>query len=127
RFETSANDVIGRRKAPYFRRTSTRVSMAVPRPLSKKLREALGPDSGEDLVTWLQEMRAEHDEKLASIHGDFAELRHEMQASESRVVERIRKLEVTLDDRIHGVDERTGRVAARVAEGEAVRSRRRWV
>ena len=70
-------------------------------------------------MTWLQEMRAEHDEKLASIHADFAELRHEIQASESRVVERIHKLEVTLGDRIHGVDERLGRVEVRVAEVKA--------
>jgi chromosome segregation ATPase len=93
--------------------------MSFPTPLSKKLREALGPDAGEDLVTWLQEMRAEHDEKLASIRADFAELRHEIQASESRVVERIHKLEVTLGDRIHGVDERVGRVEVRVAEVKA--------
>jgi hypothetical protein len=72
--------------------------MAVPTPLSRKLREALGPEAGEDLVTWLQEMRAEHEEKLAAIHADFAEYRHEMaeliQASESRLVERIHKVEV---------------------------------
>ena len=72
--------------------------MAVPRPLSKKVREALGPDAGEDLVTWLQEMRAEHDEKLAAIRGDFAELRHEMQASESRLIEHIHEVEVRVGE-----------------------------
>ena len=43
-------------------------------------------------------MRADHDEKLAAIHADFAEFRHEMaaliQASESRLVEHIHKVEV---------------------------------
>jgi hypothetical protein len=74
--------------------------MAVPSPLSKKLREALGPDVGEDLVTWLAEMRAEHEEKLAAIHADFAEYRHEMatliHASESRLLDRIGKVEVRI-------------------------------
>ena len=55
--------------------------MAVPAPLSKKLREALGPDAGEDLVTWMHEMRAEHEEKLATIRADMAAL---IQGSESR-------------------------------------------
>ena len=86
--------------------------MAVPTPLSKKLREALGPDAGEELVTWLQEMRAEHEEKLAANNADFAEFRHEMaaliQASEARLVERI-----------HGVDEHIGRVEVRLAEVKA--------
>jgi len=86
--------------------------MAIPGPLSKKLRDAMGPDAGSDLVTWLQEMRAEHDEKLAAIHADFAEFRHEIasliQASELRLV-----------DRIHAVDERIGRVEVRVADVKA--------
>jgi len=63
-------------------------------------------------VTWLQEMRAEHEEKLAAIHADFAEYRHEITAviaaSEARLVERI-----------HGVDERIGRVEVRLADLKA--------
>jgi hypothetical protein len=94
--------------------------MAVPTPLSKKLREALGADAGEDLVTWLQEMRADHEEKLAAIHADFAEYRHEMaaliQASEARLVERI-----------HGVDERIGRVEVRLADVKADLMKRSFV
>ena len=101
--------------------------MAVPAQISKKLRESLGPEAGEILVTWLQEMRAEHDELRASIRADFAEFRHEMaaliQASESRLIDRIHKEVVTLGDRIHAVearlDERVGRVEVRVAEVKA--------
>lgn len=84
--------------------------------MSKKLREALGPDAGEELVTWLQEMRAEHEEKLAAIHADFAEYRHEMaaliQGSEFRLVERMHGVETKLDERI-------GKVELRVAEVKA--------
>ena len=76
--------------------------MSVPTPLSKKLRDAMGPDAGDDLVIWLQEMRAEHDEKLAAIHADFAEFRHEIasliQASESRLIDRIHGVEVRVAD-----------------------------
>jgi hypothetical protein len=47
-------------------------------------------------------MRAEHDEKLAAIHADFAELRHEMAAlmksSESRLLEHIHKVDVRVAD-----------------------------
>ena len=90
--------------------------MPVPAPLSKKLREALGLDAGEELVTWMHEMRTEHDELLAAIHADFAEYRHEMaaliQGSESRLLERIHLVEVTLGDRI-------GKVEVRVAEVKA--------
>jgi hypothetical protein len=43
-------------------------------------------------------MRAEHEETLAAIHADFAEYRHEMaaliHASESRLLDRIGKVEV---------------------------------
>jgi len=90
--------------------------MAVPTPLSKKLREALGPDAGEDLVTWLQEMRAEHEEKLAAIHADWAEYRHEMaaliQGSEFRLLERIHGAEKSLNERIGNVEVRLAEVKA---------------
>jgi hypothetical protein len=76
--------------------------MPVPSRLSKKLRDALGQDAGEDLVTWMQEMKAEHEEKLAAIRADFAEFRHEMagliHASESRLLDRIGKVEVRVAD-----------------------------
>ena len=84
----------------YHPRNFTRASRAVPTPLSKILREALGPNAGEELVTWLQEMRADHEEKLAAIHADFAEYRHEMaaliQATESRLADRIGKVEIRI-------------------------------
>jgi len=72
--------------------------MPVPSGLSKKLRESIGQETGEDLVTWLNEMRTEHDELRAAIRADFAEFRSEMaaliQASESRMVARIANVEV---------------------------------
>lgn len=68
-------------------------------------------------------MRAEHEEMLAAIHTDFAEYRHEMavliQASESRLVERIHKDVATLGDRIHAFDARIGNVEVRIAEVKA--------
>jgi hypothetical protein len=76
--------------------------MALPAPIPKKLREALGPDAGDDLVTWLQEMRAEsakaRQEVLAAI-----------KASELTMIERLHKLELNLGDRV-------GKVEVRVAE-----------
>lgn len=109
--------------------------MAVPTRVSNRLREALGPDVGDDLVTWLQELRAEHEQN----RREMAAL---IQASESRLVERIHKVEVTLAERIHGVEnslserlgerihgvenslserlgERIGKVEVRVAEVDA--------
>jgi hypothetical protein len=71
--------------------------MALPAPLPQSLRKALGPEAGDELMTWLQEMRAE-----------AAQSRQEMvaaiQASELRMVERINQLEVRLIDRISKVD-----------------------
>jgi hypothetical protein len=77
--------------------------MALPAPISKKLREALGADAGGDLVTWLQEMRSEsaqaRQEMLAAI-----------KASELTMIERMHKLEVNLGERIGNVDVRVAEV-----------------
>ena len=70
--------------------------MALPAPLSRKLRDKLGSDAGDDLVTWLAEMRAEHEERLAK---DKAEIL----AMEARLVERMGALEIRLTDRIADV------------------------
>jgi len=61
-------------------------------------------------------MRAEHEEKVAAIHADFAEYRHEMaaliQGSELRLLERIHGLETKLDERIGKVEVRLADVKA---------------
>ena len=78
--------------------------MSVPPRLASKLNESLGPDAAGDLVTWLDEMRAER--------ADFAELRQEMRAMGSRLEEklgdRIHALEVSLRSEIHAVETRLG-------------------
>jgi hypothetical protein len=66
--------------------------MGVPAPLSRKLRDKLGSETGEALVTWLEEMRAEHVEQLA------------------RIDERMGAMEIRLTERIHRVELRVGEV-----------------
>ena len=51
--------------------------MPVPSNVARKLREVLGPEAGEDLVTWMGE--------TAAVRADLAELRHEMQVSVARM------------------------------------------
>lgn len=67
-------------------------------------------------MTWLQEMRAEHEQ----YRREMAAL---IQASESRLVERIHQVEVTLGERIHGVEnslsERLGERIGKVEVGVA--------
>ncbi len=78
--------------------------MPIPSRLARKLNETLGSVAAGDLVTWLDEMRAEHLEMRA----DFAELRQDLRAMEVRVKEdfggRIHALEVNLRKEIHAVD-----------------------
>ena len=55
--------------------------MAVPHSLARKLRDTLGQDSGEDLVTWLEEERAERaqlDGRMVAIQQQLAGLRELM-------------------------------------------------
>ena len=79
-----------------------------PPRLASKLNESLGPDAAGDLVTWLDEMRADR----ADVRADFAELRQEMRAMGSRLEEnlggRIHALEVSLRSEIHAVETRLG-------------------
>ena len=70
--------------------------MAFPAPLSRKLRDKLGSDAGEKLVSWLDEMRAEHQSVLDRIDARFLE-------SENRMNERIHALEIRLTGRISDV------------------------
>ena len=94
--------------------------MAVPSPLSKKLREALGAEAAEDLVTRLDEARFQRDEFRASVRADFAEFRQEILAaihdSEIRMVERIHKVQLdlgeTLGAQLQALDRRIGDVKA---------------
>ena len=51
--------------------------MHVPSHVARRLREVLGPEVGEDLVTWMDETSA--------IRADLAELRHEMQVGFARL------------------------------------------
>jgi len=94
--------------------------VAVPSPLSKKLREALGAEAAEDLVTRLDEARFQRDEFRASIRADFGEFRQEVLAaihdSEMRMLERIHKVQLdlgeTLGAQLQALDRRIGDVKA---------------
>jgi hypothetical protein len=90
--------------------------MSIPPRLAGKLNETLGVEAAGDLVTWLDEMRAQH----AEMRADFAELRQEMLAMEMRLRERTAALEVrlgekldgrmkTLSDELHAVDNKIER------------------
>jgi hypothetical protein len=68
--------------------------MALPSHLSKKLRQTLGADAGGDLVTWLEEMRAEREE----MRGEFAQIRALIAALERRSDERFADLKVSIAD-----------------------------
>ena len=62
--------------------------------LPSALRESLGPHAAEDLVTIVDEMRAEH----AAFRADFAESRREVNARFDRMDERFQALEIKLGD-----------------------------
>jgi hypothetical protein len=76
--------------------------MSIPPRLAGKLNETIGPDAAGDLVTWLDEMRAEHLEMREGIRADFAEIRQEIRAAEARVTEK-------LGAQIHVVDNKIER------------------
>jgi hypothetical protein len=79
------------------------------------------------VVTWLQELRAQHEEMRAGIRADFAEFRHEIrheiqiivQAAELRLIDRIHATEMELGARITETEtrlaDRISKVAARVS------------
>lgn len=75
--------------------------MPFPPHLSKKLRRRLGDDAGGDLVTWLEEMRAEHEQLLSRIDALEALLTQRMDNLDSRfakVDERLAGLQVAIAD-----------------------------
>lgn len=100
--------------------------MAVPSQLSKLLRGSLGEDAGGDLVSWLDEMRLDHDKSRA----EMAAL---IQALARRVDEGFAKVDVgfakvddgfakidarfaTAEDRFATVDDRFAKVDERLAD-----------
>jgi hypothetical protein len=87
--------------------------MSASRHLSNKLRETLGSEAGEELMTWLDEERSERQNLRAdfgTLRADFAELRQEMQAGFARVsadvTAQIHALDLKLAERIHVLDKR---------------------
>lgn len=79
--------------------------MSFPAHLSKNLRRKLGEDTEGDLVMWLEEMRAEHEEQLS-------ETRAEIRAMEARLLQRI-------DDRFAKVDDRLAGLQVAIADSKA--------
>src|SRR5688500_2791803 len=71
-------------------------TMSLPASISKRLRETLGNNTGGDLVTWLDEQRAES----AQVRADLAECKTEMLAAmhamELRLADRIGRVESDL-------------------------------
>lgn len=78
---------------PHRVETSAEYIMATTR-LPSSLRESLGPHAAEDLVTIIDEIRAEH----ASFRAEFAESRREVNARFDRMDERFQSLEIKLGD-----------------------------
>ena len=89
--------------------------MSVPPRLSSKLNDVLGSDAAGDLVTWIDEMRADRE----AMRADFAELRQEIRASEARLADRMHQMETglrtdmnalgtALRSEIHAVDIKVG-------------------
>jgi hypothetical protein len=82
--------------------------MALPSHIAKKFRQHLGDDTGGDLVTWLDEMRAEHGRLLARI-----------EASEVRLIERMDKRFDRIDERFGKVDQDTAGLRVAIADSKA--------
>jgi hypothetical protein len=61
--------------------------MSIPPRLATKLNEVFGPPAAEDLVSWMDDTRADH----AELRADIAELRQEMRATEMRIIARMDK------------------------------------
>ena len=72
--------------------------MSFPAHLSKNLRRKLGEDAGGDLVTWLEEMRAEHEQRLARIEAMEARLLQRMDDRFAKLDERLAGLQVAIAD-----------------------------
>lgn len=57
--------------------------MPPPSHLTRRLREVLGPDAGDDLVNWIDETSA--------MRGDIAEMRHELVRMEANLTAQIER------------------------------------
>ena len=72
--------------------------MAFPAHLSKNLRRKLGDEAGGDLVTWLEEMRAEHAKLLARLDARMDRLEQRMDDRFAKVDEKLAGLQVAIGD-----------------------------
>jgi hypothetical protein len=96
--------------------------MAIPARLSKKLRQSLGEDAGGDLVTWLDAMRAEHEQRMSRIEAMEARLLQRMDDRFDKVDDRFDKVDarfVSVDERFAKVDERLAGVRVAIADSRA--------
>lgn len=87
-------------------RTPTPWSMATSPHLSSKLRDALGHQAGEELVTIVD--RAAGD--ISGLRGDVAELRHQMELGFARVDTRFATLDTRLASLGSQIERQTGRL-----------------
>lgn len=85
--------------------------MALPAPLSRRLRDKLGTDAGEDLVNWLDEMRAARGELEKQTAQTFETCRR-LETRMEELTNELRSVEVRLTQRIHGVEVKLGDVKA---------------
>src|SRR6266850_1408807 len=89
--------------------------MPISPQLLRKLRETLGADAADDLVSRMEDMDA--------YRGDVGELRHEMQLGFARVDARFDRLESNIDTRFErsegNIDARSGNTESRFAKLEA--------
>ncbi|MGH7676989.1 MAG: hypothetical protein ACRENU_00900 [Gemmatimonadaceae bacterium] len=86
--------------------------MSFPSHLSKNLRRRLGDDTGGDLVTWLEEMRAEHEQRLLLHDAEFAKVMSAIAACEAGLGEK-------MDSRFGKVDERLAGLQVAIADSKA--------
>lgn len=92
--------------------------MAIPVRLSRKLHETLGTDAGGDLVTWLDEVRAEN----ARFRRDFLAMEARIDERFARIDERFDRIDVRFDRidlRFAKVEEKLATVPAAIAESRA--------
>ena len=69
--------------------------MSIPPRLAAKLNQAIGTSAAEDLVSWMDNTRAEH----AELRGDIAEVRQELRADIAEVRQEVRALEARMEAR----------------------------
>lgn len=91
--------------------TSARIALATTR-LPSSLREALGSPAAEDLVTIVDEMRAEHAELRAGIRADFAEFKRDIQAQFQTQDARFQVRFDRIDERFQALEAKLGDVKA---------------